>query len=250
MFIKSHTWRTPSARYSLAVARAVSAPHLLVGGTTGAGKSVLLDEVTTYLLTVGFSHLVLIDPKETQLQKYADVPQAVTHATTPQGIESTLQRCADLMDERFSRMRSQKVTETTETPVYIIIDEWIDIKYQCGRGARDALVRIIAKGRAAHIHVILATQRPTRDILDGAIRANFPAVVALRCANAQESRNLIGTAGAESLPKHGEAFLLDADGLNKFRIDYDPEKVERIVDHWREQLAGVSRWRWKRCTEC
>lgn len=249
LFSKKITWKTPTGTYSKAIERALSNAHILIGGTTGAGKSVLIDNILYYLLLKGNSEFVLIDPKEVQLKRYTYTPLANIHAITPAGIENALQRCADLMDKRFTDMRKAGTVETSEKDLYIIIDEFIDVKLLCKKTALDNLTRIIVKGRAAHIHVILATQRPTRDILPGTIRANFPAVIALRCANVQESRNLLNVPDAAELPKNGVAILKDPDGIAKFKVDYIPDKVQFAIDFWKNQFDNVPRWKWPRCIE-
>ena len=212
----------------------IQQPHLLIAGATGAGKSVLLHGLIYHLLgNPNHAQLVLIDPKRVELIDYANQPQTVRHATEPTEIIQTLDWCCRLMDARYTEMmhrtdpRARK--QYGEPPVYIIIDELADLMTTAKKQATPLLARLTQLGRAADIHVIAATQRPTRDLINGQIAVNIDARVALRCPTAQDSRNIIGVSGAETLPRHGELLYRSPEGLEHYIWQPIPaEEIESL----------------------
>ncbi len=215
-------------------------PHVLIAGTTGAGKSTALNTFLVSLLhnAPTETRLILIDPKGVELLDYAPLPHTIVHARTIPAINSAITQAAAIMDARFLQMQSTGMKRYPGPDIYLIIDEYVDIKLLAGPGAEKQLIRIAAKGRAAKIHIILCTQRPTRDIINGAIKANFPAVLALRTHDKQESRNLIGTSGCEMLPRYGVAYYdtPTETELIQVNIPMIPEAVTRqIIAGWMAQ---------------
>lgn len=220
-------------------------PHLLVAGTTGSGKSTLLNTLMYTALEYNPQQVqfILLDPKGCELVDYAKLPHTLMHCTSLQDILPALKYSVNLMDNRFTEMKKKNQKESDHVHTYVVIDEYIDIKLQLGKVAESLLIRLIAKGRAARIHVILCTQRPTRDIINGAIVANFPAKVALRCNSKQESRNIIDTGGAELLPTYGEAIyrVPQYKELIHIQINQTPlNSIKEKVDCW----INSEEWRW------
>ena len=212
-------------------------PHLLVAGTTGSGKSTLLNTLMFNCLAFcpQQAQFILIDPKGCELVDYARLPHTLKHCTSLNEILSALELACNLMDSRFKEMKKKNQKESEHIHTYVIIDEYIDIKLQLGKKAEQLLIRLIAKGRASRIHVILCTQRPTRDIINGAIVANFPAKIALRCNSKQESRNIIDIGGAELLPRYGQALyrLPECRDIQTIEIKQTPhEQIIERVDYW------------------
>ena len=175
--------------------------HTLIGGTTGAGKSVVIRGIIAALVSrhPAAVRLVLIDPKRVELHPYRTSPHVMAYADTPERMADSIADICRVMDARYSDMQRLNVRDTTEPHVYIIIDEMADLMDVCGRDTRQALKRILQLGRAAGIHVIAATQHPERSVLPAEIQLNFTAVLALRCKSSIESRQLIGMQGAEAL---------------------------------------------------
>ncbi len=213
-------------------------PHLLIAGATGSGKSTLIDDLLytlTSLKTPASASLILIDPKEVQLKRWAKLPHTIKHSTGIEEINKTLFWAAELMDSRFKRMAENDLVQSDEKDIYIIIDEFIDIKILGGKEAEKAIIRIAAKGRAANIHIVLATQRPTRDIINGAIKANFSSRVGLSTDSKQESRNIIETNGCELLPRFGQAFYKTPDLRHPLLVPLEKtpdEDLQSLLTYW------------------
>lgn len=219
---------------------AASQPHLLIGGTTGSGKSVALAGIIRSLLrfTPDEAQFLLIDPKGVELTDYDELPHSLGRFCDPDEIANVIHGLADLMEDRFRIMRGRKEKQFSGASIFCIIDEYVDIKLLCPKQTEKDIIRIACKGRAAGIHLIICTQRPTREIIDGAIRACLPCVLALRCSSAQESRNLIDQRGAEDLPLHGEALYLTPSAKDIQRVPVpmvDEEEMKRLIEHWKRQ---------------
>ena len=224
----------------------VAQPHLLIAGATGSGKSVLLHDLIYHLLGAPKGHyaprLYLIDPKRVELIDYATMPQTDRHATEPDDIIRTLRDVTDLMDDRYrSMMESPNPAERKfygEPAVYVIIDELADLMTTSKKQVTPLLARLTQLGRAANVHVIAATQRPTRDLINGQIAVNIDARVALRCPTAQDSRNIIGVSGAENLPRYGSCIYRNPDGITRYTVPrIPPEEIQAAVE-W--LIAGRS----------
>lgn len=221
-------------------------PHLLIAGSTGSGKSTLLESLIYTALyqspqTVQF---ILLDPKTVQLKRFARLPHTIGYARTPEECEKMLKTCADLMERRFATMEAQDQTQSTETHIYIIIDEWVDIKLLAGKEAEINTIRIASKGRAANLHLVLSTQRPTRDIINGAIKANFSSKIALRTDSKQESRNILEMACAEGLPEIGYAYYKTPKYKTPqlIKVPYTPPEELNARVRWWEDQKPRRRW--------
>lgn len=216
-------------------------PHVLIGGTTGAGKSVAMNGFVCSLLRhfPDEVKLMLIDPKGNELLDYKNLPHAVGHAVDPEEIEDALSWMVREMDARFKDMSEKGQKWTDYPPVYIIIDEYMDILFNCNKQAVKDLIKISAKGRAAKMHIILCTQRPTSDVIDGRIKANFTTTLALRTRNSQESKNLIGESGCENLPDYGQAYYSTPSMRDNVIVNIpfiSDDEIKEIVDHWMNQV--------------
>lgn len=223
-------------------------PHLLIAGATGSGKSVLLHGLVYHLLgAAGNPQLVLIDPKRVELIDYAGQPQTVRHVTEPDDIIRTLSWCCELMDSRYTEMMYRADARTRKqygTPlIYIIIDELADLMTTSKRQVTPLLARLTQLGRAADMHVIAATQRPTRDLINGQIVVNIDARVALKCPTAQDSRNIIGISGAELLPRHGQLIYRSPDGIKHYCWDPIPQAEIDSCCNWLIEMAHPSFFR-------
>lgn len=197
--------------------------HLLIGGCSGSGKSVLLNGIIFSLLMRDpvNAQLVLIDPKKVELARYKRTANAIAYADeTSSAIRVLNQVCAE-MEKRYKMMQKKGLLQYTGHDIYVIIDEYADLKTTGGKKAEEPVCRIAQLGRAAGIHLILATQRPTSDVITGRIKVNIDAQVALRCRTKQDSRNIVGTDGAETLPRHGQCIYYNPDMMHPERCTVD-----------------------------
>lgn len=192
----------------------IDTPHTLIAGTTGSGKSVLLHQIIDKLVDK-YCLLEFIDLKVVELSEYKSVDGCLGYVTEPGDICYELDWLIDEMKDRFAKMEGK---HSDEIPIYIVIDELADVLSE--DGVLERLVKIGRLGRAANIHLLCATQDPSRRTLRAQLMQNFTCCVALRCRSAIESRQIIGVPGAETLPKHGYGYRWDADGIEKFAIPY------------------------------
>lgn len=232
------TYTTPAGESYKLYDDLLSGYHSLIAGATGSGKSVMINGLISRLLYnfPSDSALFLIDPKMVELYGYKDLPHTIFYASEQGEIASGLTRLVNLMMNRYTEMRSRGQRKTEKGKIYIIIDEYASICQN--REAVAALRKIAELGRAANIFIILATQRPTADVIDKRIAVNIDTRLALRTATAQDSRNIIGTAGAEKLPRTGSGLLASPDHLTPCRvaIPFIPEaEIKRLIDHWKKQ---------------
>ena len=233
------TWQTPSGKYYDVMMEMLNEPHLLIAGTTGSGKSVLLNTLiyTALLAAPCQKQFILIDPKSVELMDYQDLPHTMMYADSMDDIAVALEAACNLMDNRFRYMKSNHIKMYDGSDVYVIIDEWVDLKYQLGKKAEIPMIRLASKARASRVHLILCTQRPTRDIIDGAIRANFTSKVCLRTESRQESVNVLERGGAEQLPLFGEG-IYKSPNQKPVIVEIPMTSAEDIqyrIDWWMKQ---------------
>lgn len=240
------TFTTPGGKYSCLCADMLKQPHLLIAGATGSGKSVLINSLIAAALhrSPAQACFVLIDPKRVELCAYRNLPHTIRYASEPDEIVATLNECVNAMEERYRVMQRAGQKKSSYADIYIIVDEFADLMTTQKKVTLPALCRLAQLGRAANMHLILATQRPTRDIITGQIKVNIDARVALRCPTAQDSRNIINVSGAELLPRYGEGFYLTPDTMRPvlYKIPMTPDsELHRLVAHWMRQKKR----RWK-----
>jgi S-DNA-T family DNA segregation ATPase FtsK/SpoIIIE len=253
-------------------------PHLLVAGTTGSGKSVALNAMILALLYKAEPRnirLILIDPKMLELSVYQDIPHLLTPVVTDmKQAVNALTWCVAEMDRRYKLMNwigarnlsgyNHRVTEQkfedpfaldagkaeTLTPlpqIVVVIDELADLMMVVGKKVEELIARIAQKARAAGIHLLLATQRPSVDVITGLIKANIPARIAFQVASKVDSRTILDQSGAETLLGAGDMlYLPPGSGIPQrvhgaFVADHE---VHKVVEHLKtlakpEYLADV-----------
>ena len=197
-------------------------PHLMVAGSTGSGKSVALNGIIFSLLfkkTPAELQLVLIDPKAVEFSPYKEIPHLLTDVVTEmEEAVDVLQKLCEVMDERYELLEKNSVRNideyhdlvgnTENMPfIVIIIDELADLMMTQGKQVEDLVGRLSQKARAAGMHLVLATQRPTSDVIKGLIKTNVPARLAFRVANNVDSRVIIQEKGAETLMGLGDCLF-------------------------------------------
>lgn len=196
------------------------APNLLVAGTTGSGKSVLLHNIIANLLFFNKAKIHLIDSKQIEFNNYSKLPNVQVGYTYSEALY-TINSLILLMENRFALLRSGfKIANMP--PVVLIIDEFADLVMQdSGTELYNNLLKLAQKCRAAKIHIVLATQRPSVNILNGAIKANFPARITCKVASHVDSKIVIDSVGAENLNGKGDALLKDnSRNFERFQIAY------------------------------
>lgn len=223
----------------------LDAPHVIIGGATGSGKSVLIDDIIWTVLGQHYPfandpngvQMVLIDPKKVTLRKYLGVPHVIDYLTENDEIIAFLDSIIETMMDRYDDMTKKGLELYDGCKILIIIDELADLMTTCKKEFVPRVQRIAQLGRAAKIQIVAATQCPSREIIPAKVTVNFTGRVALRCNNAIESRQLINKNGAELLPRHGKAMYLHADGAYyNAEIDLTSKKaLSERIDFWKAQ---------------
>ncbi len=230
-------------------------PHILVAGTTGSGKSGCVNAMLSSILlraTPNEVKLVLVDPKQVELNHYETVPHLLTPViTSPRLAANALANLIKEMEARYSVMseaRARNLVELNrmrerdgERPLpYIlcVIDELADLMMIAPGEVEDAIIRLAQKSRAVGIHLLLATQRPSADIITGMIKANVPARIAFAVSSQTDSRVILDQNGAESLLGQGDMLFRPASESRAARIQgafVTEEEIEKLTSHWGTQ---------------
>lgn len=231
-------------------------PHLLVAGSTGSGKSVGLNGMLIGLLCAHAPQalkLILIDPKRLEFAAYADIAHLIFPIVTdPRKALQALQWVVKEMEDRYSLMALagcrnsidyNKNTAHEPMPfIVVIIDELADLMMTAGRDIEALITRIAQMARAAGIHVIVATQRPSVDVITGLIKANFPSRISFRVASKIDSRTILDAGGADSLVGRGDMLFLDSRTSFIKRVHgayVSDTEIEHVVAHIKSQATVV-----------
>jgi len=218
------------------------APHILIAGTTGSGKSVLLNSLLCsllYKITPETGKLIMIDPKQVELSKYENLPHLYTPIITDANVAvNMLYTLCSEMDDRYREMAKLGVKDISQTNfprLYCVIDELADLMLTSKKSVEHSIVRIAQKGRAAGIHLIIATQRPSVNVVTGLIKANIPTKIALSVSNVHDSMVILNHGGAEKLTGKGDAVIKTADSIHerRFQAYFTPDSdIDSIVDYY------------------
>lgn len=218
----------------------IQAPHILIGGTTGSGKSTFIDDFVYSILTTkvpaGVS-FVWIDPKRVDLVQYRNLPHTLKYVTESRDILRALDDVIATMENRYRQMNAYGRKEYDGTRIIVVIDELADLMTTCKKEILPKLQRISQLGRASKIMLVCATQCPNRKIIPAELTLNFGGRVALRCTSAIESRQIINRAGAELLPEHGKALYFHVNG-KYYELDVPllPQaEISRVINWWVNQ---------------
>jgi len=246
-------------------------PHLLIAGSTGTGKSVFINSLLMGMLfksTPEELKLVLIDPKQLELGLYADIPHLFTPVVTNPKVAANVMRNAtremerrlkllaargvrniDQYNRTFEKGQSLSLFDGAEEDEHkplpylvIVIDELADLMMVDTNGVEESITRLAQMARAVGIHLILATQRPSVDVITGLIKANFPARISFRVASKVDSRTILDANGSESLLGKGDMLYLPAGSSRLHRIHgpyVNEREVEAVCDFWRDQAQAI-----------
>lgn len=198
------------------------APHLLVAGTTGSGKSTLLHTIIANLLNYHGAKLYLMDPKNIEFCQYGDkITRDLQVVSNYDECVNMLDKLVKVMEKRYELLRTG--IEIERFPyIVVVIDEFSDLILQdTDKQFYERLCKLAQKCRAARMHIVLGTQRPSVDIISGSIKANFPARIACKTATGVDSKVILDTVGAENLVGRGDAFIRTNGGaLQRFQSAY------------------------------
>lgn len=218
-------------------------PHMLIAGATGSGKSAALNTILCsmlYCATPVMTQLVMIDPKQVELSAYEGLPHLATPIiTSAQEAVNTLASVNAAMDKRYKAMARQRTKSGAEAGfprMVIVIDELADLMLTSKKAVEESIIRIAQLGRAAGIHLLVATQKPVVSVVTGLIQGNIPCKLALQTASTSDSVRILGHKGAESLLGRGDAWLKLPDQVQEIRVQcaYTSESdIAAIVDYWR-----------------
>ncbi len=229
-------------------------PHLLIAGATGSGKSVMVNALITSLLcnsTPDEVRMVLMDLKRVELSAYNGLPHLMIPVITePERAKAALKWAVAEMENRYRRFagaNARNITGFNETRadpadkmnyLVIIIDELADLMMREGKNVEDPIVRLAQKARATGIHMVLATQRPSVNVVTGLIKANFPSRIAFAMASQIDSRTILDMPGAEDLIGRGDMLFQPADLPRPIRLQgvfVSDREIANITEHWRAE---------------
>ncbi|HEX8707114.1 MAG TPA: DNA translocase FtsK 4TM domain-containing protein, partial [Pyrinomonadaceae bacterium] len=277
--IESRQFRESASKLTIALGKTIDGlnyiadlakmPHLLIAGATGAGKSVGVNSLIVSILYKARPDevkFIMVDPKRLELGLYADIPHLATPIITdPKRAAISLKWAVSEMERRYKELAgwgvrnidgfNTEVTrrnlvkdydETTNEPwkplpyIVIIIDELADLMMVSGHEVEESITRLAQMARAVGIHLVLATQRPSVDVITGLIKANFPSRISFRVSSKVDSRTIIDANGAEQLLGRGDMLFLPPGTSRLIRVHgayVDEAEIGRIVSHIKEQSA-------------
>ena len=218
-------------------------PHMLIAGATGSGKSVALNTILCSMLysaTPVMTQLVMIDPKQVELSAYAGLPHLAAPIITSAGeAVKTLQSVNAAMDRRYkamARKRTKSGAEAGFPRMVVVIDELADLMLISKKAVEESIIRIAQLGRAAGIHLLIATQKPVVSVVTGLIQGNIPCKLALQTASTGDSVRILGHKGAETLLGRGDALLKLPDRVQEIRLQCaytSDQDIAAIVNYWK-----------------
>ncbi len=242
------------------VANLAKMPHLLIAGTTGSGKSVMTNTLISSLLyrnAPSDMKLIIVDPKQVEMAQYNDIPHLLTPIITQTDKAlSAMKWAVGEMEKRYTLMAEEKVKNIADYNakmaksndpeksgkmpyIVIIVDEMADLMMMAGKDLEMLIVRIAQKGRAAGIHLVLATQRPEVKVITGLIKANIPGRIAFAVGSQMDSRIMLDQGGAEKLLGKGDMLLLTTEMMGKPRRIQgawaSDEDINKVTDFLRAQ---------------
>lgn len=241
------TWTTPSGEHFTLYRSMLEQPHLMIAGTTGSGKSVVINALMYTALrcfpfdTANGAQFILIDPRRVELTAYKDLPHTLYYASEPSEFLCALQYAMNIMESRYKVMRAAEEKKYSGGHVYVIIDEFSDLMATNKKQAQFLVQRLTQVGRAANVHIILATQCPIAKVIPTEIKINFDARVGLRTRSAQDSRNILGVSGCELLPRYGQGYYMNPEETTLYSLPMiSDEDMATRIKWWTDQKTPPS----------
>lgn len=265
------TWNHKTSKLLFALGRDISGeavvgelnkmPHLLIAGATGSGKSVCVNGIITSILMRTKPHevkMMMIDPKKVELNVYNGIPHLLAPVVTdPKKASRALKKVVAEMERRYDLfsdtgtrniegyneyIRKYNLSSEETQPhlpyIVVLVDELADLMMVASNDVEDSITRLAQMARAAGIHLIIATQRPSVDVITGVIKANIPSRIAFSVSSQTDSRTILDSGGAEKLLGRGDMLFLPVGSSKPTRVQgafLSDEEVERIVDHCIDQ---------------
>lgn len=232
------TWTTPEGDYYTLYKDMLEQKHLLIAGATGSGKSVVVNGMmyTALFNSPAKVQFILIDPKRVELVDYKELPHTIEYASEPAEMTEALQKAMDITECRFRDMQSRHLKQYDGGHVYVVIDEFADLMTTNRKQVQPLIQRLAQLGRAANVHIILATQCPLAKVIPTEIKVNFDSRIGLRTGSAQDSRNILGVTGCETLPPYGKAYYKKPMGIKLHNVPMYPTRdIEKMLAHWKAQ---------------
>lgn len=220
----------------------LSQTHLLIAGTTGSGKSVLINGLINTALTLNSpvsAEFIFIDLKRVELCQYKELPHCKMYADNIDSAVSALKTALKITEKRYQVMQQANIKKYHSSVLYVVIDELADLMTVNKKAVIPLLQRICQIGRAANIHVIAATQCPLATVIPTQIKVNFDSRIGLRTLSAQDSRNILGFSGCEKLPKYGKAYYMSPDYTELQLINIpmiNDSELNNIVSFWKKSI--------------
>lgn len=264
--LESDVWKKEKSKLKMAFGRDVAGkpmiddlakmPHALIAGKTGSGKSVAMNAFLCSLLwnnSPDELKLILIDPKRVELKRYDKIPHLLTPVIVePEKAVSALAWAVAEMNRRYRKLSeegvvnlkeyNEKFKDAPEPNIVIVVDELADLMMVAGKDVEAAICRIAQMARAVGMHLLIATQRPSVDVVTGLIKANLPARIAFRVSSGIDSRTIIDGIGAEDLLGMGDMLSLDGNSGQLTRVQgiyISNDEVERITNHFKLQFPEM-----------
>ncbi|MFW6300933.1 MAG: DNA translocase FtsK 4TM domain-containing protein [Bacillota bacterium] len=260
--VESDKFASTDSRLNLGLGRAVDGsavvadlgkmPHLLVAGATGSGKSVCINSIIASLLyqnTPDQLKLLLVDPKKVELVNYKGLPHLFSPVVTDcKKAASTLQLIVKEMEDRYDLFAEtgtrgiESYNKKSDDPlpyIVVIIDELSDLMMVAASDVEDAICRLAQMSRAAGIHLVIATQRPSVDVITGLIKANIPSRISFAVSSGTDSRTILDTGGAEKLLGNGDMLFHPVGAKKPFRVQgafIDNEEINNLVNYLSNQV--------------
>lgn len=238
--IRHKTWTNPQ-KIEFYELLANSGNHCLIAGTTGSGKSVLLNNCIDYLLctqTPKEINFIFFDPKIVELSRYKNMVHCIGYYNDIININGIMRGLITEMNNRYRYMDHYNLQTYPGNRILIVVDEVADLLTAYGDESKKFskyIQILLAKSRAANINFLLCTQAPRRDIISGKLLINVPTRCALRCSTQIESRQIINQSGAENLPKWGQCYLLSPDltQIKLYAFDMkDKNLIQNDINLW------------------
>jgi S-DNA-T family DNA segregation ATPase FtsK/SpoIIIE len=233
-------------------------PHLLIAGATGSGKSVMVNALITSLLCNASPddvRMILVDLKRVELAAYNGLPHLLVPVITePERAKAALKWAVNEMENRYRRFAgasarnirayndSRADPEDRMPYIVLVVDELADLMMREGKHVEDPIVRLAQKARATGIHMVLATQRPSVNVVTGLIKANFPSRIAFAMASQIDSRTILDAPGAEDLIGRGDMLYQPSDLPRPMRLQgvfVSDHEIAKVTDHWRDQIEDT-----------